>query len=921
MMLFRPFDALFFALERLWQHRILVLWALIGLSAAATLALSLSLYVDSVNTDLLSSRLNTPPYAFRFRYVGSWEGNITPADVRSADAAVQNGFVEPVGLSTLNTVSFVRGGTWSLRRDTASLGAFGLGVLTGAEDQMQIILGDWSAETLAALPPDTLPVMLAESALYTLGINVGDTLSAQRPGGQPVNVQVVALWRPINKDDPSWIFPTTFFDTLMLTQPDYLWQSVEGIEKPIEEVAWYVNFDGQNVKTADIAHIVNTTISGQRTITQVLPGVRLDASPMDGLNAFNKEVTALTQQLVIMVLPVAGMVLYFVTLVAGMLVGRQQQEDALLRSRGMNRWAVLRNHALMWLILALVAYAVGLVAAPFVVNLVSRTTSFLRFEGEGSALTLDYTQRTLFAGAATSLIAASSGLFLAWRSSGVTITGHRQAAARAGQAWWQRFYLDFMLLLPAVYVLFTLSQRGGLVTDAENPFADPLTFMGPTLFSLGLTLVFLRLLPFLLRLAARFIAYSRSVALLMALRELTRSTGRYRGALLMMCLTLSLTGFMASMASTLDRSLKDSVDYKVGADSVLVMASDAQTETGFADGAQTQTVTGFNTLPADDLFTISGVANVSRVGRYTARLLVPGQRLDGIALGIDRAAIAAVTRARLDYADESYAELFNKLAGNRTGIILNSKTAQSYNLLVGQELKFQIFALNTWYETSAPIVGVVDYFPTLDPHAGFFMLTNLDPLFELVGTPLPYNFWLSLYADADADTVRAAVRALGYPVLEWKDPQQDLETAQAAPARRGVFGFLSVGFLAAIALTLIIAIIQSAASFQAQSAQLGSLRAMGLGGWSVGAFLIFSQGLAALSGILGGTAIGFGTTLLYLPLLDFSGGLPPYLVRVAWADILLVYAVFAAILFTVILSTSMLLGRQQLSTIVKLGDA
>ena len=67
-------DRLLFALERLWQHRVLVLWTLVGLAAATTLALSLTLYVDAVNTDLLTSHLGDPPYAFRFRYLGSWNG-------------------------------------------------------------------------------------------------------------------------------------------------------------------------------------------------------------------------------------------------------------------------------------------------------------------------------------------------------------------------------------------------------------------------------------------------------------------------------------------------------------------------------------------------------------------------------------------------------------------------------------------------------------------------------------------------------------------------------------------------------------------------------------------------------------------------------------------------------------------------------
>ena len=123
-------------------------------------------------------------------------------------------------------------------------------------------------------------------------------------------------------------------------------------------------------------------------------------------------------------------------------------------------------------------------------------------------------------------------------------------------------------------------RKGGLSTGAQDPFSDPLVFLAPTLFSLGLTLLFLRIYPFLLSQAARLMGITSNIALLMALRELTRSIGRYRGTLLMMCFTLSLIGFTASMASTLDRSLKDVIEYQVGAERVLVVASDAQTEEG-----------------------------------------------------------------------------------------------------------------------------------------------------------------------------------------------------------------------------------------------------------------------------------------------------------------------------------------------------
>lgn len=918
--MFRLFDTLLFAWERINQHRLLVIWVLVGLSVATTLALSLSLYVDSVYSELLGSRLGDPAYAFRFRYLGAWNGNVTGDDVDSASAAIQGRFARQIGLPVARSVRFVRAGAWSLRLDSLALGSFSLGLLEGADDQIAVVEGQWPPGP--AGPDDPLPVLAPEDMLYRMGLQVGDTLAAQRPGGGSLTVRIAALWRPANPADPAWIFTPKFFDQVLLIMPGDLGRILAGIDQPVDEAAWFLVFDGGGVRTSDVGGLLDRIVEGQRDIDRVLPGVRHDLSPVDGLKAFNREVSTLTRQLFIIVAPVGGLVLYFVALVAGLLVSRQQTDDVKLRSRGMSRRALLAVHILVWLLLVGAALGIGLAAGPLVVRLVGQTSSFLRFDGTSSVQSVVITPQGIALSALTGLAAASSGLVMAWRTTRQNINTFRQTAARPAQAWWQRAYLDMLLLIPAGYVLYTLWQQGGLVTDAETPFSDPLTFVGPTLFALGMTLLFLRLWPLALALGARVLSYTRSVALLMALRELTRSGGRYRGALLMMAFTLSLTGFTASMASTLDRSLEDTIDYRIGAELVLVTAVDAETESDQDEdtGQTTYTVTGYNVPPAEDLLAVDGISYAARVGRYPARISAGSQRIDGTILGVDRASMATVTRFRDDYAAQPLATLLNKLAGQRTGLLVSRTAAEAYHLAIGQEVTLQVQALNTWYEARVPVIDFIDYFPTLDPATGFFAITNLDPVFEMAGTVLPHDFWVSLAPDADPDAVVRDLRAAGFPVVRWDAPAAALDAARAEPARRGVLGFLSVGFVASITLTLIAAIIQSTASFRGQALQLGTLRAMGLGGVSVGLYVIILQGLAALSGILSGTSIGVATTLLFLPLLDFSGGLPPYLVRVAWVEIALVYAAFAGVLFFVMLFTTLLLSREQVATITRLGD-
>src|SRR5437667_10830503 len=203
--MFRLIDSLLFAFERLWQHKVLVLWALVGLAAATTLALSLPLYVDAVNTSLLESRLPNPPYAFRFRYLGSWKGNIARADVTTATGAVLTGFTQSVGLPAAQEVRYVKGGAWTLRlADNRALGAFSVGTLEGAERQMTITAGKWPPDPIK--DGDPLPVLAPEKMLYSMGIQAGQTLTITPPGAKPIKLKVAALWNPVNANDPAWIF-------------------------------------------------------------------------------------------------------------------------------------------------------------------------------------------------------------------------------------------------------------------------------------------------------------------------------------------------------------------------------------------------------------------------------------------------------------------------------------------------------------------------------------------------------------------------------------------------------------------------------------------------------------------------------------------------------------------------------------------
>ena len=64
-------------------------------------------------------------------------------------------------------------------------------------------------------------------------------------------------------------------------------------------------FDGSQVRTSDVAGLVSSIESGERDVNRVLGDVRTDQELIQGLRTFLERVNQLTQQLVIIILPVA----------------------------------------------------------------------------------------------------------------------------------------------------------------------------------------------------------------------------------------------------------------------------------------------------------------------------------------------------------------------------------------------------------------------------------------------------------------------------------------------------------------------------------------------------------------------------------------------------------------------------------------
>jgi len=162
-------------------------------------------------------------------------------------------------------------------------------------------------------------------------------------------------------------------------------------------------------------------------------------------------------------------------------------------------------------------------------------------------------------------------------------------------------------------------------------------------------------------------------------------------------------------------------------------------------------------------------------------------------------------------------------------------------------------------------------------------------------------------------------------VIDARDAATLIFEEQTQPKRQGLFGLLSVGFVAAGGLTLLGFLLSALITARRRAIELGVLRALGMSGLQVAAELVIEQVLLVAAGVGAGTAIGLLAARLVVPLLQVGAGphpgTPSFPPQLAWDQVVIIYIVFAAALLITLLALSWIMGRMRLFQAVKLGDA
>ncbi|CAL9457801.1 FtsX-like permease family protein [Streptomyces sp. enrichment culture] len=634
-----------FVLLRARAHRLLLAAALLTVLLTTTVLATLTAYSGAIGDAALR-------HALADAGTGADAALIVKADVpaerrQAADAAVREGAARTFEGLPRTVRTLVRSGPYalpgSLRPPTERSGDPDLTYFAALDPtQVRIDEGRMPAQAGGGAG-GTVEVAVPVAAAERIGLSAGDRLTlTDRLDGPAVRVVVSGLYRPVDAGSPYWRLDdlagrglqqggfTTYGP--LLAPPGAL----SGGRVSAGSSGWLVTADYSSLTTGRTEELADAArgglawlreqqvLSGTTAATTELPAIleRLDRS----LEVSRSTLLVIALQLVLL----AGGALL---LVARLLSVERAGELRLLRARGASRGRLAAGSVLEALLLAVPA----LVCAPLLAGPLVRLLA-----GQGALARIGLGWEPSAGGSGTVwLVAAVAalGCTLAVTLPALTLAPEAGGRPRALPGW-LRAGADVGLLVIAGVAYWQLDRqtsasRTGEADDAGTLGVDPLFVATPTLALLAGTVLALRLLPLVARLAERRAASGRGLAAALAGWQLSRRPMRGAGPVLLLVLAVALGTMAIGQGASWSRSQDDQADFRTGAP-IRVQAS------GTPGPGRTDRIAG---VPG-----VAGVAGVAPAAR--SEVALSGDRTATV-LALDTSHAADLMLMRPDLADES----------------------------------------------------------------------------------------------------------------------------------------------------------------------------------------------------------------------------------------------------------------------------
>ncbi len=444
---------------------------------------------------------------------------------------------------------------------------------SGIREKIHFIDGTWPG--ISNSENGIVHAAISKQMATVYSLKTGDLLgvSIRNNEAEPsFFIQISGIYQARDASDTFWLIQNNPFQSnnsrylsefgLILPEENFIFQTELLFPSSNVQLSWLGIIQPHSVNRGTTSEIIRGIDSVKLELNRFEYKVSLETNLDNFLEEFDVQASSIIPPIYLMIGEVVFLGLYFVLMVAALSIRQVEGELSTLTSRGANFRQLLGFQIFDALLICTAALIAGpILAYGFVFGLekigplaeINQSDWIIRIPSAS------------WLAAGICVLACFTALLIPivpiLRSS--VILYKQKIARRKTLPWWQRYYLDLMILAVGLIATWRLSLYGS-ISGITLGKIDWLLLLAPLLLLIGSAAVFLRLAPIIFNAIAYAVARGRGVTTALALWQTARDPVHVIRLILLLTLTMALGVLSTGLNATLNLSESERARYATG---------------------------------------------------------------------------------------------------------------------------------------------------------------------------------------------------------------------------------------------------------------------------------------------------------------------------------------------------------------------
>lgn len=741
------------------------------------------------------------------------------------------------------------------------------------ENNISVISGEMYSDEV--IGDDTIEAMVTIGCFVRMELLVGEELEFKYvilPNGKPLKVRISGVFAPSEESADYWqIDPDSLDSELLISNKLYEEIFLKNTTAYNQNTTWYLGFDYKELTYRDVGKLLDDTytlLEGSGEYAEIERPAYLFF--LENYLVNEKKISA---TLIILQIPVLVLLCAFIYMISGQMYNMEQSEISVMMSRGASKGQILSLYLMQSLLVTGIGCALGLPLGALLCRALGSASAFLEFEGR-RYLPVSISPSVIIYMAGAALISILMGVLPSVIGSRGSIVKTMSGRARSKTPFWQKIFLDVILLAVSMYGYYNFSGRKEALEASVlmGEALDPLLYLSSSLFILGAAMLMLRLIPLLVKLVYRIGLKRWNPMFYASFSEIIRSAKKQYFIMIFLVLTASLGIFNTTVARTIEENNIRNLEYLSGADIVL---KEAWANNKYAAAMDADIPIVYTEPDFAKYVMLPGVNKTARV-YVEEKASAKGQTVK--VMGINTKEFGEATTLPENLLDKHYYDYLNEMSVETDLILCSSSFRDVLGYSIGDKVSYKVSGV----EMSGIIADFVDYFPSFADKTynynangsvftqeNFLIVAHLSEIQNAIGVK-PYEVWIDLEDGENGDAVYELIKENNIRISKFEDLSVKTEDMKADTLFQGTNGILTLSFMVILVLCFIGYLIYWTLTIASRELLLGVLRAMGMSKNEVFGMLINEQIFSAIIPLLCGAGIGTLSSRLFAPLIQIA---------------------------------------------------